>query len=162
MSETPAKRGVGIKFRTTGLTEVRMREWLFDQVGEVKVLPRGVHDGSDVSQELRAYDHDEKGHRGYGLFVAFIEHYSTDRRGWLRIGIWGTMDVETAWKIIGEHAINLVAECRCQLDSHAHDLYEDGKGLIYDEQLAAGKTLPVVEVPIKGAKPGQQPIPRMN
>jgi len=144
MTEAPVKRGVGIKFRTTGLTEAALEEWAFDNVGQPVVFPR-----TDGHRELRAHDHDEHGKRGYGLYIGFVEKHSTDPQGRLRIGVWGILSVDDAWKIIGEWAKNLVASCGCELNAHAHDLHEDGKGLIYDEQLPPGKTLGVIEVPVK-------------
>ena len=101
------KRGVGVKFQCQFLSLDKLRQWLFDNVGEV---------GTQVSGCLVS-----KNETWYYTYSDVINI--------LRIGMWTELSVEEAWEQIKTKAPIIAKECECNLTIYGIDLYE------YDEEV---------------------------
>ena len=104
------KRGGGVKFQCQFLTPDKLRQWLFDYVGDPQTR---ITDGSMVATNQEWY-------------FTFSPQANV-----LRIALGTELEPEAARERIQERAKTIAKECECNLTTWAVDLYE------YDEKLNA-------------------------
>ena len=104
------KRGVGIKFQCQFLSPDKLRQWLFDNVGESKMR---LSDDSVIVTDNEWY-------------YTFSETAQI-----LRIALWTDAGPDEAYTRIQQMAKRVAVACQCNLTTYATDLYE------YDETAKA-------------------------
>lgn len=96
-------RGVGIHYTTGGLTTDSLSGWLFENVGDVRIIVGGCR-----SENLERT-----------LFFSWAE-----TTGKIRIGIWTVLPERDAWSVVNMWASRLAFGTRCQLTTESIDCYE--------------------------------------
>ena len=131
------KRGVGIKFQCQFLSPDKLRQWLFDNVGESKMR---LSDGSVIVTDNEWY-------------YTFSETVQT-----LRIALWTDAGSDEAYARIQQMAKRVALECECNLTTYAVDLYEydeakKGHVLKYDALVSGALDVTIVKPDALDAKP---------
>lgn len=100
------KRGVGIHYRTDGLTPDKFQDWCFVNIG----LPQTVQPNI-----LICGDHTR------GVFFSYVPEKDK-----LRIGVFGEMTEAEGWDAINVWAERIARECQINLEAIERDLFEGG------------------------------------
>lgn len=99
-------RGVGLHYRTEGLTPDKFRDWVFENINVLQ---------TDTPDLMICGDH------ARSVFFSYVPP-----RDKLRIGVFGEMTEEQGWDAIGQWAERFARGTECNLEAIERDLFEGG------------------------------------